>query len=87
MNVVRTVASHELIPADSVKNRILTATGVAVEPVCYSAGYTEDNGEQQAPYKADTEAWKQIELEKKLRNAILSGDKRNSNDGKHNYRH
>ncbi len=35
--------------AASVKNRILEATGVLVEPIYYSAGYTE-NGEQEPPY-------------------------------------
>lgn len=34
----------------SVKQRILDATGVEINPVCYSAGYTEDDGEQQSPY-------------------------------------
>jgi predicted GTPase len=36
--------------ANSVKQRVLDATGVTVEPVCYSAGYTEDDGERQSPY-------------------------------------
>ena len=36
--------------ANSVKKRVLDVTGVNVDPVCYSAGYTEDNGEQQHPY-------------------------------------
>jgi len=36
--------------ANSVKQRILDATGVSVNPVCYCAGYTEDNGEQLSPY-------------------------------------
>jgi predicted GTPase len=36
--------------ADSVSRRVSDATGVSVAPVCYSAGYTEDNGEQQNPY-------------------------------------
>jgi len=36
--------------ADSVKNRVFEATQVTVEPVYYSAGYTEDDGKQQAPY-------------------------------------
>jgi hypothetical protein len=35
--------------ADSVKRRIKEATGVDVEPIYYSAGFTED-GIQQAPY-------------------------------------
>ena len=35
--------------AESVKNRIFEATGVSVEPICYSAGYTED-GVQEPPY-------------------------------------
>lgn len=35
--------------AESVKNRIFEATGVTVEPICYSAGYTED-GVQEPPY-------------------------------------
>lgn len=35
--------------AESVKKRILEATGVCVEPICYSAGYTE-NGIQEPPY-------------------------------------
>jgi hypothetical protein len=35
--------------AGSVKRRIKKATGVSVEPVCYSAGYT-DGEERQAPY-------------------------------------
>ena len=36
--------------ADSVKKRVKDATGVTVEPVFYSAGYTDDDGKQQAPY-------------------------------------
>jgi predicted GTPase len=36
--------------SESVKRRIHTATSVTVEPVCYCAGYTEDNGEKQNPY-------------------------------------
>ena len=36
--------------SNSVKRRIHEATSVTVEPVYYSAGYTEDSGEQQAPY-------------------------------------
>jgi len=36
--------------SNSVKKRVFDATGVIIEPVCYCAGYTEDNGEQQAPY-------------------------------------
>ena len=35
--------------AESVKSRIFEATGVSVEPICYSAGYTED-GVQEPPY-------------------------------------
>lgn len=35
--------------ADSVKRRIYESTGVAVEPVCYCAGYT-DGEEKQEPY-------------------------------------
>lgn len=35
--------------AESVKSRIFEATGVTVEPICYSAGYTE-NGIQEPPY-------------------------------------
>lgn len=35
---------------NSVKQRILEATGVTVNPICYCAGYTEDDGEQQNPY-------------------------------------
>ena len=35
---------------NSIKRRVQEATGVMVEPVCYSAGYTEDDGEQQSPY-------------------------------------
>ncbi len=34
---------------ESVKKRIYEATGVSVEPIYYSAGYTE-NGEQEPPY-------------------------------------
>lgn len=36
--------------ANSVKQRILDATGVTVNPICYCAGYTEDYGKQQNPY-------------------------------------
>lgn len=36
--------------ADSVKRRIQEATSVTVEPVCCCAGYTEEDGERQAPY-------------------------------------
>jgi len=36
--------------SDSVRQKILDATGVAVAPVCYCAGYTEDDGTQQNPY-------------------------------------
>ena len=36
--------------ANSVKQRVFDATGVTVEPVCYCAGYTEDDGEQLNPY-------------------------------------
>ena len=35
--------------ADSVKARIKEATGLETDPVCYSAGFTED-GEQERPY-------------------------------------
>lgn len=35
--------------AESVRNRIYEATGVNVQPIYYSAGYTE-NGEQEPPY-------------------------------------
>jgi predicted GTPase len=35
---------------NSVKQRVSVATGVSVNPVYYSAGYTDDDGEQQAPY-------------------------------------
>jgi predicted GTPase len=36
--------------ANSVKKRIKDATGVTVEPVCYSAGYMNDCGKQHRPY-------------------------------------
>jgi len=36
--------------ANSVKKRIQEATGVTVLPVCYCAGYTEDDGAQLNPY-------------------------------------
>jgi predicted GTPase len=36
--------------ANSVRQRVLDATGVSVNPVYYSAGYTEDDGEQLSPY-------------------------------------
>ena len=36
--------------ANSVKERISAATGITIDPVCYCAGYTEDDGEQLAPY-------------------------------------
>jgi len=36
--------------AESVKRRIKEATGVRVEPVCYCAGYTDENGVRQDPY-------------------------------------
>jgi len=36
--------------AASVKRRILEATGVTVDPVCYCAGYTDEDGERQDPY-------------------------------------
>jgi len=36
--------------ANSVKKRIFDATGVSVEPICYSAGYTEDDGDKLTPY-------------------------------------
>ena len=36
--------------ANSVKARVSEATGVEVQPICYCAGYTEDDGEQQNPY-------------------------------------
>ena len=35
---------------NSIKRRVLDATGVSVEPIYYSAGYTEDDGEQLSPY-------------------------------------
>jgi predicted GTPase len=35
---------------NSVKQRILEATGVTVEPIYYCAGYTDDDGVQQNPY-------------------------------------
>lgn len=34
----------------SVRNRIMEATGVSVDPIYYSAGYTDDNGVQSKPY-------------------------------------
>ncbi len=36
--------------AASVKQRIYEETGVLTEPVCYSAGYTDENGVQSKPY-------------------------------------
>jgi len=36
--------------AASVKRRILEATGMTVDPVCYCAGYTDEDGERQDPY-------------------------------------
>ena len=36
--------------ANSVKERVLGATGITVEPIYYCAGYTEDDGEQRDPY-------------------------------------
>ena len=36
--------------SDSVKNRILDATGVTIEPICYCAGYSDENTVRQNPY-------------------------------------
>ena len=36
--------------AESVKRRVLEATGVTVDPVCYCAGYTDEDGERCDPY-------------------------------------
>lgn len=36
--------------ADSIAHRVRTATGVTVNPVCYCAGYTDEDGSRQAPY-------------------------------------
>ena len=36
--------------ANSIVERILAASGLKVNPVCYCAGYTEDDGKQQNPY-------------------------------------
>ena len=36
--------------AASVKSRIKEATGISIEPICYSAGFKEEGGLQQAPY-------------------------------------
>ena len=36
--------------ANSIKERIFDATGVEVEPICYCAGYMEDDGQQRNPY-------------------------------------
>ena len=35
---------------NSVKQRVMEATGVSVEPICYCAGYTEDDATQMNPY-------------------------------------
>ena len=35
---------------ESVKKRVLEATGVKIEPIYYSAGYKEEGGEQSRPY-------------------------------------
>ena len=36
--------------AEAVRERILESTGVNIHPVCYCAGYKEENGEQRKPY-------------------------------------
>jgi len=36
--------------AESVKRRVMEATGVTVNPVCYCAGYTDEDGERCDPY-------------------------------------
>ncbi len=36
--------------ADSVSRRVREATGVTVEPVCYCAGYTDEESKRQSPY-------------------------------------
>ncbi len=36
--------------ADSVRNRVMAATGLSIRPLYYSAGYKEEGGEQRKPY-------------------------------------
>jgi len=36
--------------SESIKKRVYDATGVSVEPLYYSAGYTDEDGKQQSPY-------------------------------------
>jgi hypothetical protein len=73
--------------AESVKRRVREATGVTVDPVCYCAGYTDEDGERQAPYNLSKLLYyilMAVPAEKRLVLADkLNGDASNwaSNDG------
>ena len=77
--------------AESVKRRIKEATGVTVEPVCYCAGYTDDDGNQQPPYNLSKLLYYILTAVPADKRFVLAGnlneDKRNwtSNDKDNDY--
>jgi hypothetical protein len=60
--------------ANSIKNRVSEATGVTVDPICYSAGYTEDDGEQLNPYNLSKLLYYADNLNEEEQNWLFNDD-------------